>query len=84
MCFLMLLHTPYFSHLFNKPPPTPPQKKKNRYTRNQPTHFSITPLRSKLKKRKFKKPTNLKNQPTNPSFDFFLTLKRTIEINRQF
>ena len=29
-----------FFALFNNPPPPPP---KNRYTRKQPTHFSITP-----------------------------------------
>ena len=28
------------------------------YTRKQPTHFSMTPLRPKLKKRKLKKPVN--------------------------
>ena len=42
--FLKLSHThPALLHLLNQNPP------KNRYTRKQPTHFSITPLRPKLK-----------------------------------
>ena len=48
MCFLKLLHIPSF--LIKKP-------LKNRYTRKQPTHFSMTPSSPK---RFFKNPSTTK------------------------
>ena len=45
MHFLTLPHKHIFLHFLIEKTP------KNRYTRKQPTHFSITPLRPKLKRK---------------------------------
>ena len=47
MRFLILSHKHIFLTLFNQKSP------ENKYTRKQPTHFSMALLRPKLKKKKF-------------------------------